>query len=538
MDSSEALVQLGRAAELFTGAVAALDGQIPAGHAAYAARLIEDLGKHLVRAQISAAHAVRSSGAHKLDQESLQLINDAGLRPTLADAKAAAGHTTTARTHYRNAADLLSGWLALPISTVRERITHADCLIGQVTDAGEPAKPALGLLARQFANPQLDPRLILAAARKIHAARKDLGAGAAGRRASRQLQRQALDFIAQQPATARKHINTLVAAAVGEKHSKKGLQDRAGIYRLGMRQGLEHLLIKCLPTQAEAMFAVFRAIDNPKTIAGNREKLAQMLAGMGFAATTAWDDAGTMPDWARAGGSQSGPAPADASPEPGASASDDPQRPFEELRPELRHLLGLLAALQPTGAGPPGLAAQVGVILDYDKMLSCGRDFAVTASGIPIPAGEARALLCNAGIYPLVLGGASKILDLGRTQRLYSSAQARAIRTAYRGCGYPGCSMPAQRCELDHLDKWELGGRTDIGSAELFCTVHHIGRHCGLFHSVKVPGSRPMVLLPQELDPAQRLQFQHLLLRTRRGAQAAAAGGRGHRALEGRHAGG
>ncbi|WP_261382919.1 HNH endonuclease signature motif containing protein [Glutamicibacter halophytocola] len=135
------------------------------------------------------------------------------------------------------------------------------------------------------------------------------------------------------------------------------------------------------------------------------------------------------------------------------------------------------------------------------------KDFAVTSSGIGLSPGEARAALCTAGIYPLVLNGTSLPLDLGRTQRLFSKAQGRAIRAAYRGCSYPGCSMPAERCELDHLDPWEKGGRTDIASADLNCPIHHIGRHCGLFRTVKVSGSRPLVLLSRELDPEQRLRI-------------------------------
>lgn len=112
----------------------------------------------------------------------------------------------------------------------------------------------------------------------------------------------------------------------------------------------------------------------------------------------------------------------------------------------------------------------------------------------------------------MVLNGKSLPLDLGRTQRLYSKAQGRAIRAAYRGCSYPGCSMPAERCELDHLDAWEKGGNTDICSADLGCPVHHIERHCGLFHAVKIPGCRPMVLLSKELDPQQRLRVNTYFL--------------------------
>lgn len=190
------------------------------------------------------------------------------------------------------------------------------------------------------------------------------------------------------------------------------------------------------------------------------------------------------------------------------------------LSPERRHLIGFMALLMidRTGSGgspgkQPGLAtAQVSIIIDYEKMVERGKDFAVTSSGLALSVGETRAALCNAGVYPLVLNGKSLPLDLGRTQRLYSKAQGRAIRAAYRGCSYPGCSMPAERCELDHLDAWEKGGNTDLCSSDLGCPVHHIERHCGFFHAVKIPGCRPMVLLSQELDPEQRLRVNTFFL--------------------------
>lgn len=489
--SRQAISSLGAAAVIIDEAITALSGEIPAGHAAFAALLIEELVKITTRAQIHGAHAVRRTGAHKLDSGSLQAIRDAGLHPQ--PEQIPAGHTTTERTHYKKAADLLSGWLQIPISTARERIGYADALIARVDDAGQSHKPTLGLLAAEFSG-DIDPRLILSTARKIKSADKSLGTGRKAESTRRRLQRDAIGFMRQQPATARRHINTLVSQAIGDKRPKKALLAQAGVYRQGLKQGLEHILIKCLPTQAEAFYAIFRSIDNPKTIAGNRQALAQMMAKLaGTKSPMDWDDHETMPDWAGGAGKEPEDKPVDAT-------------AFEDLRPELRHLIGLMSVIQANGPGSP-ISAQVTVILDYEKMLRAGSDFAVTASGIPISAPEARAMLCNARFYPMVLGGQSEILDYGRSRRLYSQAQARAIRAAYRGCAYPGCSMPAQRCELDHLDKWELGGATDLHSADLYCTVHHIGRHCGLFRAVKVPGSRPMVLLPEELDPQQRLQF-------------------------------
>ncbi len=579
--SSEALMNLSQADRMLGSAVSALSApDVPAGHAAYAALLIEHLAQQLSRAQLRAAEAVRRTGAHKLDTDSLQAIADGGLEPTPQDVEAAAGRTTVARTHFKKALDLLASWLNVPVSTARDRLAAADSLIAQVTDAGEPAGPALPVLAAAFDDPDTDPRLVISAARKIRAADKDLGTGPEAEQTRAELQELSLELIRSQPATARKHISALVAQAVGERRPPEALLSQIGVYPLGIRNGLERFLVKLLPSQGETMHAIFRAVDNPKTMAGNRDALAEQAAALtDDDSAPGWDDESTMPDWAKAGSAADDSADddptgdhsagdhftdgtgdetpdddcpsgfdADICPEdddnecgnrreadrepgtdaeapsgtrPGAvggtarTAANDAAvpGPFEDLRPELRHLLGLMAVLQANGPG--ALAAdghavitpQIGVLLDYDKMLETGRDFAVSTSGIPIPAGQARAMVCNAGLYPVVLNGKSRILDLGRTQRLFSKSQARAIRAAYRGCAYPGCSMPAHRCELDHLDKWELGGRTDIETSDLYCEIHHIARHCGLFHAVKVKGSRPMVLLPRELDPEQRLQF-------------------------------
>ena len=92
---------------------------------------------------------------------------------------------------------------------------------------------------------------------------------------------------------------------------------------------------------------------------------------------------------------------------------------------------------------------------------------------VMITATEARRLACNAQIIPVVLGGNSEILDLGRTQRLFSPAQHRALRLRDRTCRAQGCTIPAAWTEAHHLDPWHLGGRTDLSRGILLCTHHH-----------------------------------------------------------------
>ena len=50
--------------------------------------------------------------------------------------------------------------------------------------------------------------------------------------------------------------------------------------------------------------------------------------------------------------------------------------------------------------------------------------------GEPLSATEIRRLACEAAIIPVVLGGTGEILDLGRTRRLFSPAQRKALRSA------------------------------------------------------------------------------------------------------------
>jgi hypothetical protein len=96
---------------------------------------------------------------------------------------------------------------------------------------------------------------------------------------------------------------------------------------------------------------------------------------------------------------------------------------------------------------------------------------------LQISASEARRLACNAGIIPVVLGADSEILDLGRTRRLFSPAQVRALRLRDRRCRAEGCSVPAAWAEAHHLDPWRDGGRTDLARGALLCSHHHHAIH-------------------------------------------------------------
>lgn len=148
-----------------------------------------------------------------------------------------------------------------------------------------------------------------------------------------------------------------------------------------------------------------------------------------------------------------------------------PRRRGEAFCALLEHLPS--AALPRHG----GTATSVVVTLDLDTLRS-GLGSAGVSTGGRISAGEARRLACTAGILPAVLGGRSEILDLGRTRRLFSAAQHKALAIRDRACRAEGCDIPAAWCEAHHAaDPWSRGGRTDVRDGLLLCPFHHHRAH-------------------------------------------------------------
>jgi len=103
------------------------------------------------------------------------------------------------------------------------------------------------------------------------------------------------------------------------------------------------------------------------------------------------------------------------------------------------------------------------------------------ATGDRVDPGRLRRLLCDADVTPVVLGGPSEVLDVGRTQRCVTSALRRALERRDRGCVVPGCDRPPADCEAHHIRPWWAGGATRLDNLVLVCRHHHTmiepGRH-------------------------------------------------------------
>ncbi|KGN32896.1 HNH nuclease [Knoellia sinensis KCTC 19936] len=66
---------------------------------------------------------------------------------------------------------------------------------------------------------------------------------------------------------------------------------------------------------------------------------------------------------------------------------------------------------------------------------------------------------------------ADEIVDFSESYRV-PDPMARLVRLRDGGCRFPGCSVPARQCDLDHVRPWPAGSTTPINLMAL-CRRHH-----------------------------------------------------------------
>lgn len=121
--------------------------------------------------------------------------------------------------------------------------------------------------------------------------------------------------------------------------------------------------------------------------------------------------------------------------------------------------------------------AKLVVTIDHEVLAGQVAGTGLAMSGEVLSAGAVRRLACEAAIVPMVLGGASEPLDVGRERRLVTKGLRVALWQRDGGCSFPGCTVPAGWCDAHHVVPWYLGGRTTLSSMALLCRRHHSHVH-------------------------------------------------------------
>ena len=121
----------------------------------------------------------------------------------------------------------------------------------------------------------------------------------------------------------------------------------------------------------------------------------------------------------------------------------------------------------------------------------------------PVSAGTARRLAADANLIPIVLGGNSEVLDLGRSKRLFNPAQKQALAERDDGCAWTGCPHPPSYTQAHHLRWWDRDtGPTDLDNGILLCSQHHHRVHDDGW-DIHIRDNTPWFTPPAHHDPSR-----------------------------------
>jgi hypothetical protein len=97
--------------------------------------------------------------------------------------------------------------------------------------------------------------------------------------------------------------------------------------------------------------------------------------------------------------------------------------------------------------------------------------------GRPLSAQAARRIACDTELIPVVLGAEAQVLDVGRAQRLVTTAIWHALVARDQHCVFPGCTRLPEACDAHHVIHWADGGPTSLDNLALLCRRHHTTVH-------------------------------------------------------------
>ena len=83
-----------------------------------------------------------------------------------------------------------------------------------------------------------------------------------------------------------------------------------------------------------------------------------------------------------------------------------------------------------------------------------------------------RGPLTSAEYERIVFDPRSRVIDVSH-RRCFTGALKRAIQIRDRHCTHPGCRVPADKCQIDHIVEHANGGATSLENGRLLCPAHN-----------------------------------------------------------------
>jgi hypothetical protein len=152
----------------------------------------------------------------------------------------------------------------------------------------------------------------------------------------------------------------------------------------------------------------------------------------------------------------------------------------------------LVEMIRIAGAADPGRVfgirkPAVRIHVDSRDLDTGGGYATIEGQAATISIATAEGLACADG-YQTVVFHPDGTIDVGRTQRLFTSRQRIALAAIWGGCAVETCDRPPSWTEAHHSVPWSHGGRTDIADGVLLCRHHHMLLHNNNWRINRPPG--------------------------------------------------
>jgi len=83
----------------------------------------------------------------------------------------------------------------------------------------------------------------------------------------------------------------------------------------------------------------------------------------------------------------------------------------------------------------------------------------------------------TAWVERIVFDTPSRVTDVGVRRRIFTGATRRAVEVRDQECFHEYCEIPAEDCQIDHVEPWSAGGPTTEANGRLACGFHNRQRH-------------------------------------------------------------
>lgn len=101
-----------------------------------------------------------------------------------------------------------------------------------------------------------------------------------------------------------------------------------------------------------------------------------------------------------------------------------------------------------------------------------------TSSGAPIGDEELVRATIHGRVRSVIMDRSGMPISYGRTRRLFTGPIRQLARLLGHRCAHPGCTIAAERCEIDHVTEFAAAdGETSIANAGLECSSHNRFKH-------------------------------------------------------------